>query len=209
MQSSFIKLVIVGDTNVGKTSLVNRYVEDTFGDTVANTVGVDFLACKMDLFGQTYTVQLWDTAGQERFRSVVKCYFKSALGVLLVFDVTSRQSFDHIVEWLGDIDDNIGESTTKVIVGNKADLEDERVISYDEGRSFAESRKMMYFETSAKSAFGVDILFESIVKTIVEENNLKQQIQTPDSPVKQIKLSENSESPRKGQQGKPKKCCDF
>jgi len=206
MQPAFVKLVVVGDTNVGKTSLVNRYVEDTFSDSLGNTVGVDFFACKMQLFGQTHTVQLWDTAGQERFKSVVKCYFKSASGVLLIFDLTARESFKHIETWLLDIDENINPSTAKVLVGNKADLTENRAVSYEEARAFAESRKMMYFETSAKSALGVDVLFESIVKNIVEEMNIAGQDQSQDKNNNQIRLGKASNNaPNKSSGG----CCNF
>lgn len=208
MQSSLVKLIVVGDSNVGKTSLISRYVDDTFAESIGNTVGVDFFACKMDLFGQTHTVQLWDTAGQERFKSVVKCYFKSASGVLIVFDLTQRVSFDHVATWLEDMNDNVPENVVKVLVGSKADLEEKRAISYEDARGFAESRNMQYFETSAKSAFGVDVLFESVVKTILEGLNSPGQEQKvePNNPP-MIKLASVG-SPRPTLQNK-NKCCDF
>jgi len=210
MQSAFVKLVIVGDTNVGKTSLVNRYVEDAFSDNLGNTVGVDFFACKMQLFGQTHTVQLWDTAGQERFKSVVKCYFKSASGVLMIFDLTQRESYKNIESWLVDIDDNINPSTAKVLVGNKADLTDNRVVSYEEAREYAESKKMMYFETSAKSALGVDVLFESIVKSIVENMNANGGDQTRDStPSSPIRLGGKGVNDPKPPAKSTSGCCNL
>lgn len=166
-----IKLVVIGDSDVGKTSLVNRFVQGTFTPHNSNTVGVDFLGKKLKVFNKNYTVQIWDTAGQERFKSVVRSYFKSASAVLLAFDLTNRISFEHVNSWLLDVQEEMEITAPVVLVGNKSDLVEQRQVSQKVAVAFAKKRNLEYYETSAENADGVDEVFtltvEKVVKTMM------------------------------------------
>jgi len=166
--NDYIKIVLIGDSNVGKSSLIHRFIEDSYSADQPNTVGVDFFAKKAQVAGKTYTVQVWDTAGQERFKAMVRTYFRSASAAILVFDLTKKISFDHIDEWLNEIQEDLDTNAPIVLVGSKADLQQQRVIAEDVARSFAEKRGLLYFEASAMSSQNVQQLFRTAIEKVVE-----------------------------------------
>ena len=166
--SEFIKLILVGDSSVGKTSLISRFVEDTFKLDQPNTISVDFFAKKMNVYNKLYTVQIWDTAGQERFKSMIRNYFKSASAVLIVFDLTKKLSFSHVDEWLRDVQEDIKKDTPIILIGNKCDLPEQRQITSKSAAVFAKKRNMDYFETSAVSSVGIKQVFEAAAQKVVE-----------------------------------------
>ncbi|CAK86696.1 unnamed protein product (macronuclear) [Paramecium tetraurelia] len=171
------KFIIVGDTSVGKSCLLLKYTEGKFKEEHDATIGVEFGSQAFKYKNKQFKIQIWDTAGQESFRSITRSYYKGSIGVLLVFDITNRQSFHNIVRWYNEILDCAHEYVDIVIVGNKIDLENERQVSADEGRLFAEQHRIHYIETSAKTGQYVDSVFQQMAMRIYEkiENKLVDQ----------------------------------
>eukprot|EP01121_Diplochlamys_sp_Union-15-3_P002936 TRINITY_DN12770_c0_g1_i1.p1 TRINITY_DN12770_c0_g1~~TRINITY_DN12770_c0_g1_i1.p1 ORF type:complete len:216 (+),score=28.23 TRINITY_DN12770_c0_g1_i1:56-703(+) len=159
------KVIFLGEANVGKTALVLRYTDGVFTEKFVNTMGVDSKSKDLKVNGQVIRLQLWDTAGQERFRIITSTYFRGAVAVVLVFDVSDETSFDHIPRWFQDATKNC-ENTYNVLVGNKTDLE--RKVTYEKALAFATSKGMRYFETSAKTNSHVDEVFTHICSKALE-----------------------------------------
>ena len=159
-----IKALLIGDSNVGKTTIIGKYLDKNFSEKTLNTVGLDLKYVKLNINDMKIKLQLWDTAGQERFRSMTTSYYRAVNVIIIVFDVTSQNSFDHIKEWMNNIKQFAKLGVMKVIVGNKIDLNDERIVTYNEGKNFAESFNIKYFETSAVTREGIVELFETICK---------------------------------------------
>ncbi|VBB18303.1 hypothetical protein YASMINEVIRUS_766 [Yasminevirus sp. GU-2018] len=156
-----VKLLIVGDSGVGKSSLLLRFADNTFTDTFISTIGVDFKIRTMQIDGRVVKIQIWDTAGQERFRTIVSSYYRGAHGIMYVFDVGDRESFNNLTMWQSDVN-SYAPGCTSIIVGNKSDTQN-RTVTYEEGRQFASERGMEYIETSAKTGSAVDKAFAEIV----------------------------------------------
>jgi small GTP-binding protein len=164
-----IKTVVVGDSCTGKTCLVFRCVRTRFDEESLPTLGVEFLTKIVQTERHRIELQLWDTAGQELFRSVTRGYYRGSAAVLVVFDLTSRDSFDHIGRWLQDVMDVARSDAVTILIGNKSDLADARQVSTEEAESFANENSMKYFETSAKTGANVEEAFEAVVD-IIEKN---------------------------------------
>jgi len=148
---SVIKIVITGDSGVGKTNLINRYVHDTFNEYSNPTVGLDFALKNTMIAGQNVSCQIWDTAGQEKMKAIASAYYKNANGAVLVFDIASKSSFHRLTYWLSELKDNLNENDISVILlGNKADLQDTREVAVEEAKSYAEANGFYYMEVSAK-----------------------------------------------------------
>lgn len=168
------KLLMVGDSGVGKTSLLTRYTAGQYADDVRNTVGVDLKVKWCDAAdGSRVKLTIWDTAGQERFRTLTGSYYRGAHGIVVAYDVTDRASFENVVEWLKEIDIySTRDDTVKILVGNKNDLEDQRTVSTDEGRQFARRHSMLFTECSAKDDRWVARTFDELVAKIIESPTL-------------------------------------
>jgi len=161
---SLVKLLIIGDSKVGKSSIVLQFVDSKFDPTCAATIGVDFRTKILTIDNEKIKVDVWDTAGQERFRTITKSYYRSAMGVLLVYDVTDINSFGSIRDWLRDIKTNASEDMVIMLVGNKIDKETERVISHEEGAALAREIGCPFFETSAVTGKNIMEAFKSMSK---------------------------------------------
>jgi Ras-related protein Rab-6A len=159
------KVVIAGNGRVGKTSLVHRYVAGTFNRSYSVTIGADFATREVDIGNETIRLVLWDLAGQRRFQIVRDGFYRGARVVLLVFDITHRQSWEDVVLWEKEVTQRVPEAQI-VIVGNKADLEQERVISYQGARRWARQRRYGYVETSCVTGAGVDDLFVGVAHLV-------------------------------------------
>lgn len=157
-----LKLLMVGDTGVGKSCMLLRYSNDSFSPMFITTIGIDFKIKHVDIAGQRVKLQIWDTAGQERFHTITTSYFKGAHGIVLVYDVTDRDTFESISGWLRQIKEEAGEEVNVVLVGNKSDMDAQRVVSMDEGRALGEQYSMQFFETSAKNNVMIDECFLAI-----------------------------------------------
>ena len=146
-----IKLVLIGESSVGKTNLLLRYTENKYDFSQKPTIGMDFVSKEVTIDNRIIKVQFWDTAGQEKYKSIANTYFKVSNGVVLVYDVTRRESFDKLEKWLRDVKNNAPVDAKILLVGNKIDLVDQRQITTEEGRRFAESNSLYFWETSCKT----------------------------------------------------------
>ncbi|KAJ2454404.1 GTPase Ryh1 [Coemansia sp. RSA 2336] len=156
------KLVFLGEQGAGKTSVITRFMYDTFDTTYQATIGIDFLSKTMYLEDRTVRLQLWDTAGQERFRSLVPSYIRDSTVALIVYDITNREGFAQTSKWLDIVHAERGNDVMIVLVGNKTDLSDARQVSTEEGEKKARDINAMFMETSAKAGHNVKALFKKI-----------------------------------------------
>jgi Ras-related protein Rab-8A len=161
-----IKLMLIGDSGVGKSSLLLRFSDDSFDMNCTPTIGIDFKLRTIELDGKKIKLQLLDTAGQERFKTITTAHYRNAMGILLVYDVTNEQSFKNIEDWLKNIDKHTSQPVNKILIGNKMDLAAQRKISTDEGRKLAERLNMAFYETSAKDKSCVDEAFFALTRDI-------------------------------------------
>ena len=180
------KVLLLGNSDVGKSSLLLRYVDSVWSDTFVPTIGVDFKVKTIEIDGKKVKLQIWDTAGQERFRTVVSTYFRGAHGIFLIYDITNRDSFKNLENWLIEIEKNASENVLKILIGNKNDLEDERDIASDEGKAFANRNGMQFIETSAKKNTNVNEAFETLGKLMIEFNSQQKQAMTQDKKDKKV-----------------------
>ncbi|OHS95311.1 small GTP-binding protein [Tritrichomonas foetus] len=165
-----LKVVVVGDSGVGKTCLLIRYVRDVFDEESQPTLGVEFMTKIVATDRHRIQLQLWDTAGQELFRSVTRGYYRGSAGALLVFDLTNRDSFENIGRWLQDIRDVARSDVVTLLIGNKSDKAgDQRAVSTEEAQEFAKAHNMQYFETSAKTGTNIAESIEACV-AVIEKN---------------------------------------
>ncbi|EIN07148.1 GTP binding protein [Punctularia strigosozonata HHB-11173 SS5] len=160
------KIVLLGDQSVGKTSLITRFMYDTFDNTYQATIGIDFLSKTMYLEDRTVRLQLWDTAGQERFRSLIPSYIRDSSVAIVVFDITNRASFLSTSKWIDDVRSERGNDVIIVLVGNKADLSDKRQVTLEEATTKSQEMNVMFMETSAKAGHNVKSLFKKIAMSL-------------------------------------------
>jgi Ras-related protein Rab-8A len=161
-----VRLLMVGDSACGKTSLVLRFDQNVFSTKFVTTIGVDYRDKMVKIEGATMRLQLWDTAGQERFRSLTSNFFGRADGFVLTFDVSNRPSFDHVVGWMRDIKTRAPPDCDIVLCGNKSDLDNDRVVAYEEGKQLADEYGVQFFETSALTGQNVEKMFTALAATI-------------------------------------------
>eukprot|EP00127_Corallochytrium_limacisporum_P007419 Clim_evm22s251 gene=Clim_evmTU22s251 len=165
-----LKILLIGDSGVGKSSLMMRFLDDKFEELDA-TIGVDFRFKVMNVDGKTVQLTIWDTAGQERFRTLTSSYYRGAHGVILAYDVANKQTFENVTNWLDELDSYANTEVLKMLVANKVDLE-YREVSTEEGQEFAQDQQMMYMECSAKSKIGVAKAFEELAHKIMADDEI-------------------------------------
>ncbi|XP_008779100.1 ras-related protein RABE1c-like isoform X1 [Phoenix dactylifera] len=177
-----IKLLLIGDSGVGKSCLLLRFTDDSFTTSFITTIGIDFKIRTIELDGKRIKLQIWDTAGQERFRTITTAYYRGAMGILLVYDVTDESSFNNIRNWIRQIEQHASDNVNKILVGNKADMdENKRAVSTSQGQMLADEYGIKFFETSAKTNFNVEQVFFSIARDIKQrlaESDSKSEPQT-------------------------------
>ncbi len=167
--SMIFKMILIGDSGVGKTNILNRYVNDTFSETTKSTVGVE-LGTKVEEYNNTkIKVQIWDTAGQERYKSITKTYYKGAKGAFIVYDITNKDTFKNVDKWIQDLREFGEDDAAILIVGNKSDLEEKREVTTEEVKKKAEIYKMAYCETSALKSKNIDYAFQTLIKLVAEK----------------------------------------
>ena len=162
------KILLIGDSSVGKTSILNSFTNGSFDEHTKNTIGVDLKIKHLKVKEKDCRLVIWDSAGQERFRTLTSGFYRGGHGVLMVYDMTCRESFNNLKYWMKEI---IQYSTTDpviLVVGNKSDLKDKRTVSIEEGRSYAREQGAMYIETSAKSKDGVQQAFDELIQKIID-----------------------------------------
>ncbi|OMJ77971.1 hypothetical protein SteCoe_22330 [Stentor coeruleus] len=165
------KLVFLGDIYVGKTSIINQFMYETFDNNYQATIGIDFLSKTIHIGDRPMRLQLWDTAGQERFRSLIPNYIRDSSAAIIIFDVTNKQTFDSIDKWIEDVRNERGNSVVIAIVGNKVDKTDERVVTKEDAEAKAKNFSALYQETSAKTGQNVKELFNGISKALSEDKS--------------------------------------
>eukprot|EP00271_Cylindrocystis_brebissonii_P014564 TRINITY_DN35934_c0_g1_i1.p2 TRINITY_DN35934_c0_g1~~TRINITY_DN35934_c0_g1_i1.p2 ORF type:complete len:213 (-),score=43.51 TRINITY_DN35934_c0_g1_i1:1840-2478(-) len=159
-----LKLLLIGDSSVGKSSLLLRFAEDSFSTTFISTIGVDFKTRTVELDGEQVKLSIWDTAGQERFRTITAAYYRGANGIILVYDITSQTSFDNIRSWIRNIEEHAADNVCKLLVGNKCDMRDKRAVPTAQGEKLAKEYNIPFFETSARESLNVEDAFQTIAR---------------------------------------------
>ncbi|EOA23006.1 hypothetical protein CARUB_v10003752mg [Capsella rubella] len=167
------KLVLIGDSGVGKSQILSRYARNEFSLDSKATIGVEFQTRTLVMDHKSVKAQIWDTAGQERYRAVTSAYYRGAVGAMLVYDVTRQQTFDHIPRWLEELRNHADKNIVIILVGNKSDLEDQRAISMDDAKEFAEKEGLFFLETSALNAVNVESAFSTVLTEIFNVVNKK------------------------------------
>nr|XP_047917903.1 ras-related protein Rab-3B isoform X1 [Anser cygnoides] len=163
------KLLIIGNSSVGKTSFLFRYADDTFTPAFVSTVGIDFKVKTVYRNDKRVKLQIWDTAGQERYRTITTAYYRGAMGFILMYDITSEDSFNAVQDWATQIKTYSWDNAQVILVGNKCDMEDERIVPLEKGKHLADQLGFDYFEASAKENINVRQVFERLVDIICEK----------------------------------------
>ncbi|XP_018011276.1 ras-related protein Rab-10 [Hyalella azteca] len=178
------KLLLIGDSGVGKTCILFRFSDDAFNTTFISTIGIDFKIKTIELEGKKIKLQIWDTAGQERFHTITTSYYRGAMGIMLVYDITNPKSFDNIAKWLRNIDEHANKDVEKMILGNKCDMEDKRVIPKEKGEDIAAEHGIRFLETSAKANINIEQAFLELASAILSKTPGRDPAQQPDSNVR-------------------------
>ena len=164
-----VKIIIVGNSNVGKTNIVTRYVKGEFSNEYMITIGMDFLTCNLELDNKIFKLRLWDTAGSEKFRSVTRGYYSNTCYALIVYDITDDSSFNSVKQWIEDVQSFANKDTNLVLVGNKVDLNNKRKISKEEGQNLATEYGMDFYESSALTGENINDIFEGICQKVNQQ----------------------------------------
>ena len=188
------KILLLGDWSVGKTCFLMRYTEKTFTEMHLSTVGIDYKLKNVTLEnGETIKIQIWDTAGQERYKTITKSYIKGANGIILIYDITNKNSFEGIKNWIRQVKEVVSSRVCVALVGNKIDMKDNREISKEDGQKLSEEMKYPFYEASAKDGININECFDDLIKRIVKNYE--------NSPINQSNKLENNKEENK------KKCC--
>ena len=197
-----MKILLLGDSGVGKSCIVLRYTDNTFSQNLMNSIGVDFKLKNIEIDNKKIKLQIWDTAGQERFRTITTSYYKGAHAILICFDITDRESFEHIRNWMADIDKFAKEGVLRILVGNKCDLEHARQVRKEEGNEIANKYGIKYIETSAKDTINIEDLFISTAKNLlskqVSSSSLGKGSQTGKAGIDLMNNNNNQENNQNG-----------
>ncbi|KAG6780137.1 hypothetical protein POTOM_012991 [Populus tomentosa] len=186
------KLLLIGDSSVGKSCLLLRFADDSYVDSYISTIGVDFKIRTVEQDGKTIKLQIWDTAGQERFRTITSSYYRGAHGIIIVYDVTEMESFNNVKQWLNEIDRYANDSVCKLLVGNKCDLVENKVVDTQTAKAFADELGIPFLETSAKDSINVEQAFLTMAGEIKKKmsnqptaNNSTGTVQMKGQPIEQ------------------------
>ena len=199
-----VQLLVIGDAAVGKTSILSRFAQDKFSPQYLATLGIDFFTKDVMIDKEIIHIKIWDTAGEERYRSLTKGFFKNGEGIIIVYDVTNRNSFESLKFWIDSIENNNNLENKKmpaVILGNKIDISD-RQVNENEAEEFAKSRNYKYFEVSAKSGNGVDESIKYLIKKVIEVADDDKKLH------KSIKITNDDKDKNRHKTDKIKDCCN-
>ncbi|XP_053133502.1 ras-related protein Rab-13 isoform X1 [Hemicordylus capensis] len=167
------KLLLIGDSGVGKTCLIIRFAEDNFSGTYISTIGIDFKIRTVEIEGKRIKLQVWDTAGQERFKTITTAYYRGAMGIILVYDITDEKSFENIQNWMKSIKENASAGVERLLLGNKCDMESKRKVPRDRAEKLSKEYGIRFFETSAKSSVNVAEAFSTLARDILLKSSKK------------------------------------
>ena len=163
-----LKYIIIGDPSVGKSNLLLKYAHNKFTNEYQATIGVEFGAKNLTINGKIFRIQIWDTAGQENFKSITRAYYKNSVCAIIAYDITKRTSFENVQEWIEEVRSQSPKQILLVLVGNKIDLDKERVVAFEEGKKLAQENDMLFIETSALTGEGVDDVFNKSCQDIYQ-----------------------------------------
>ena len=197
------KLIIVGDTNVGKTNIMSKYIKDQFNITSKSTIGVEFGTKILEIDNKKVKAQIWDTAGQERYKSITSEYYKGAKGAFIVYDITNKSTFESVDKWIKDLNSYGDKNLTMLLIGNKSDLEDKRIINKEEGEEKAKSFELGFIETSAYNGDNIDQAFDIMLKEVLKRYIVENDVNNDEfegGTGNNIELVKKNET-------KKKKCC--
>ena len=195
-----IKIMIIGETRVGKTSLISKYCKNEFsGGQYLSTIGIDFQIKNLKINSKKIRLQIWDTAGEERFRNIAKNYFQSSDGFLVVYDIANNESFETLDYWIEEIKANSQELSKMILVGNKCDKEKERKIQKEDGKAYAKKKQIKFYEVSAKDGTNVNEVFEILVKDILKSYSPSENLKKRGSRMLSVPIPQ--------QQNKKSNCC--
>ena len=166
-----IKLILIGDSDVGKSTILLNYTENYFSEKLLATIGLENKVKTINIRGLNTKLQIWDTAGQEKFHSLTKGFFRNTDGILLIFDLTNKESFNNIKTWIEEVEDNSDSKTKKLLVGNKIDMKDNIVVSNNEIYNLCKKKKINYIEVSGKQNINVSKAFETLVNLIIDKKS--------------------------------------
>ncbi|XP_063146684.1 ras-related protein Rab-8A [Candoia aspera] len=189
------KLLLIGDSGVGKTCALFRFSEDAFNATFISTIGIDFKIRTIELDGKKIKLQIWDTAGQERFRTITTAYYRGAMGIMLVYDITNEKSFENIQNWVRNIEEHASPDVEKMILGNKCDMNYKRQVSREQGEKLAISYGIKFMETSAKANINIDNAFFTLARDIKAKIDKKLEGNSPQGNSPGMKII--SDQPKK------------
>ena len=205
------KIVIIGDTNVGKSNILSRYLTNEFTSNTKSTVGVELGIKFLKIKNTSTKIQIWDTAGQERYQAITSSYFRGSDGCFIVYDITNETSFNNIEKWFDKIHEENDKEIPVIIVGNKCDLENERKISTEKAKEKAQNLKCAFYETSALKAINIEQIFEELVNTIYDKTGgNKSDDDIHIEIVNENKIDNiNSENNEENGDNNKKGCCNF
>lgn len=203
------KIVVAGNSGVGKTNLVARYVDNEFDETYKTTIGLDFKFKETTIIGELCRVQIWDTAGQEKLKAVAASYYRNANGIAIIFDITNRESFEKLDFWISEATNNIPENTPIIVIGNKNDLVAERRVSVEEAKEFATKRGYYYVETSAKTNQDdcVTKAFDQLIGEMLNKRNALAEAEHKQQKLRKSQLRLSQNGAKSGEGEKKKGCC--
>ena len=205
MVIKFNKIIFSNIIAVGKSCILLQFNDNKFREQHEITIGVEFAAKIIELEGKFIKIQVWDTAGHEAFQSITRTYYRGAVGALLVYDITRRDTYVHLVKWLSELKENSPKDITIILIGNKNDLENERQVSYQEGESFAKENGLLFLETSAKTANNIVEAFNLSAMKIL--NNIQKNGETIPKQNIKIDIDENNKKEIKNRKQDNKKGC--
>ena len=202
------KIVLIGDSGVGKTNILSRYINNEFSLATQSTVGVEFGSKIIKKNGKVIKLQIWDTAGQERYKSITSAYYKGSKGAFVVYDITRKTTYDNIDKWIGELKTNGSEDVLIMLVGNKSDLEDKREVITEEVEKKAPEQKLAFCETSALNGKNVEYAFENLINEIlkkVEKDKINEAKQLSESKAITLETADKNQNEKNSK--KKKKCC--
>ena len=205
MSEMIFKIILIGDSSSGKTNIINRYISNKFVENSQPTIGVEMFSRDYLIDGDSIHAQIWDTAGQEKYNTLTSSYYKGAKGALVVYDVTQKATFDQVERYVNELKDNSDKNVFFALVGNKCDLEGNRMILKEEGEKLAQKLKIAFFEVSAKTGVGIENLFKYLIDGVYKKNSreFKSVATIEMEEIPNIKLNE----PLITNYGGKKKCC--
>ena len=198
------KVVLVGDSFVGKTNIMSKYLKNEFHEDSKATVGVEFGSKQFNVEGHSIKAQIWDTAGQERYKAITSAYYKGAKGAFIVYDITRKNSFESIDKWINDVTAVADKKITIVLIGNKSDLEDQRQVTKEQGEDKANKLQVAFLETSAFSGENLEKAFQMMIKEVYQKCHEEMM---SEGDVDIIKGGEHINLAKKNNSGDKKKCC--